>query len=256
MAEPAIILERDDDVALLRLNRPEARNSLRLDDIRRLAGLLEEVASSGARCLVLRGSGAAFCAGRDLKETDPERDDTRAILGGLINPLLLRLCDLPIPTIAMVRGPALGLGLGLVLACDIALVAEDALLGSPFRAIGCVLDSGGHYFLARRLGRHRAAELIFTGRLVSGREAAVIGLVNRAVAALDLEAQALLLAHDIVAGPTAAFRAAKQILAGDRDLPEVLDLEAQYQAAALASRDGREGIRAFQEKRKPRFTGD
>ena len=255
MAESAIVLDRDGDLAVLRLDRPGAKNSLRLDDIRLLRDLLERVAASDARCLLLRGTGDAFCAGRDLKETDPERDDTRAILAELINPVLLQLDGLPIPSLALVRGPALGLGLGLALACDITLVAENALLGSPFRAIGCVLDSGGHHFLERRLGRHKAAELIFTGRLLSGREAAALGLVNRAVAALDLDAEGLRLAREIAAGPTAAFRASKQILGEDRGLPEVLDLEARYQAEALASRDGREGIRAFQEKRKPRFVG-
>jgi enoyl-CoA hydratase/carnithine racemase len=169
--------------------------------------------------------------------------------------VLLRLYHLPIPTVALVRGPALGLGFGLALACDITLVADDALLGSPFRTIGCVLDSGGHYFLERRLGRHRAAELVFTGRLLSGREAAQIGLVNRALAAVDLDAHGLELAREIAAGPTAAFRSSKEILRGDRALPEILELEARYQAEALASRDGREGIRAFQEKRKPKFIG-
>jgi 2-(1,2-epoxy-1,2-dihydrophenyl)acetyl-CoA isomerase len=255
VAEPAIILERDGDVAIIRLDRPEARNSLRLDDIRLLRDLLDRVAASDARCLLLCGTGDAFCAGRDLKETDPERDDTRAILAELINPLLLRLHDLPIPSLALVRGPALGLGLGLALACDITVVAENALVGSPFRAIGCILDAGGHYFLQHRLGRHKAAELVFTGRLLSGREAAAVGLVNRAVAALDLDAEGLKLAQEIAAGPTAAFRASKRILGGDRGLAEVLDLEARYQAEALASRDGREGIRAFQEKRKARFIG-
>jgi 2-(1,2-epoxy-1,2-dihydrophenyl)acetyl-CoA isomerase len=255
VAEPALQLARDGDVAILRLDRPEAKNSLRLDDIRLLRELLERVAASDARCLLLRGTGDAFCAGRDLKETDPERDDTNAILAELINPVLLRLHALPIPSLALVHGPALGLGLGLALACDITVVAENALLGSPFRGIGCVLDSGGHYFLERRLGRHKTAELIFTGRLLSGREAAAINLVNRAVAALDLDVEGLKLAREIAAGPTASFRASKQILGGDRGLREVLELEARYQAEALASRDGREGIRAFQEKRKPKFVG-
>jgi 2-(1,2-epoxy-1,2-dihydrophenyl)acetyl-CoA isomerase len=251
----AILFERQDDLGMLTLNRPQARNSLRLDDVRLLGERLTEAMSSGVRCLMLSGAGDAFCAGRDLKETDPENDDTRAILRDVINPVLLSLYDLPLPTIAVVKGPALGLGFGLALACDLTLAAENAVLGSPFRNIGCVLDSGGHYFMERRIGRHRAAELIFTGRLISGREAAQLGLINRAIGALALDAEAEALAREIATGPTAAFRASKRILNNDAGMSNVLDLEAAAQAEALASRDGREGIRAFQEKRKPRFTG-
>lgn len=255
MSEPAILRESRGDVAVIRLNRPQAKNSLRLDDIRWLHREIRSIAASPARCLMLTGAGDAFCAGRDLKEMEPERNDALAVLAELINPLILDLRQLPIPTLAAIRGPALGLGLGLALACDVSLVAENAVLGSPFRSIGCVLDSGGHFFLAERLGPHRAAELIFTGRLLSGREAAAIGLVNRAVPALTLAGESEKIAADIAAGPTASFRASKEILARPRQLADVLELEAKFQAAALESHDGREGIRAFQEKRKPQFVG-
>jgi enoyl-CoA hydratase/carnithine racemase len=255
MPEPAILRESLGDVAVLRLNRPQARNSLRLEDIRLLREEIESIGASPARCLLLAGTGDAFCAGRDLKEMDPERNDAMAVLAELINPLILSLRRLALPTVAAIRGPALGLGFGLALACDVSLVAENAVLGSPFRNIGCVLDSGGHFFLAERLGPHRAAELIFTGRLLSGREAAAIGLVNRAVPALTLAAESEKLAASIASGPTGSFRASKEILVQPRPLAEVLELEAKFQAAALESHDGREGILAFQEKRKPRFVG-
>jgi len=128
-------------------------------------------------------------------------------------------------------------------------------LGSPFAALGCVLDSGGHYWLASRIGRHRAAELIFAGRMLSGREAAAIGLVNRSVGARDLASAAHALARDIAAGPTAAFRASKTILGLPAIMEEVLAMEAAAQGAALASADGQEGMRAFREKRRPLFVG-
>ncbi|NYZ15818.1 enoyl-CoA hydratase [Azospirillum sp. RWY-5-1] len=250
-----IRLQRDGAVATVTLNRPETRNSLRLREIGALAEVLSAIPGSGARSLILRGEGGAFCAGRDLKETDPDNDDTQAILRDVINPVFLRIRDLPIPTIAAVRGPALGLGLGLALSCDVTYVAEDAVLGSPFRNIGAILDSGGHHFLAERIGPHRAMEMIVSGRLIPGREAAALGIVNRAFGALDLDAAAAEFARSAAAGPTRAFGYSKLILRTARTLEETLELEARYQADALRTADAREGIRAFQEKRKPTFTG-
>lgn len=255
MSTDAIRVERQGAVAVVTLNRPDSKNSLRLSDISALSAVLDGIPGSGARALLLRGEGGSFCAGRDLKETDPETDDTLAILRDVINPVFLKLRDLPIPTVAAVRGPALGLGLGLALACDVTYVAEDAVLGSPFRNIGAILDSGGHHFLADRIGPHRAMELIVSGRLISGREAAAMGIVNRAFGALDLDQAAGEFARSAAAGPTLAFGFSKTILRVPRTLEEVLELEARYQAEALRSNDARAGIRAFQEKRKPVFTG-
>jgi len=245
----------EDALAILTLNRPQTRNSLRVDEMAAVGVAVDEMVAAGARAVLIRGEGGAFCAGRDLKETNPETDDTLSILRDRINPALQKVRDCLLPTIAAVDGPALGFGFGLALACDITIVADDALLGSPFRNIGAVLDSGGHYYLRERVGRHRAAEIIFTGRLLSGREAAVMGLVNRSVGALDLAAIAQRMARDMAAGPTAAFRASKKILAQDRPYEEVAAMEAACQAEVLAGADGMEGIRAFQEKRRPRFVG-
>ena len=208
-----------------------------------------------ARCLVIRGAGASFCSGRDVREIDPDGEDAYEILRDRIGPILQRLYTLPVPTIASVRGPALGFGLGLALACDITIASDDAIFGSPFRRIGAVLDSGGHYFFQRRLGRHRAAELVFTGRMLSGREAADLGLINEAVAADALAARTAELAGLIASGPTAAFRATKDILSEDRSFDEVLELEARYQKEVTRGPDGQEGLAAFRERRSPVFRG-
>jgi len=253
--DDVIRLETANGVAVVTIDRPAAKNSLTVPQIERLTVVIGAACAGDARCLVLRGAGDAFCAGRDLKATDPEHDDTEAILNESIHPALHAVRRAEIPTIAAVRGPALGFGFGLALACDIVLVADDAKLGSPFRNIGAVLDTGGHWFLRERLGRHRAAELVFTGRLLSGREAAALGLVNASHGAASLDVAAMDMAGSIAAGPTAAFRATKEILDDARDYDDTLRLEALHQARALASVDGREGIRAFQEKRKPRFVG-
>lgn len=253
--QPAVRCRVDEGIAWITLNRPETRNSLTVSEMVDVGVAFQRAARAGVRCVLVSGEGGAFCAGRDLKRADPAQDDTYDILARHINPALnaVRRCE--VPTIAAVAGPALGFGLGLALACDITLVADNALLGSPFRKIGLLPDSGAHYYLRERLGRHRAAELILTGRLVSGREAAAMGLVNRSVGASSLEALAREMATDIASGPTRAFRSSKKILDCPDTYEQMAELEAQLQSEAIKGRDGMEGIQAFQEKRVPRFIG-
>lgn len=251
----AIEMECREDVVVVRINRPETKNSLTVAQIDELAAAIAKASSSAARCLLLTGAGGSFCAGRDLREVDPDQDDTYRIIASSINPLLCAVRQFPVPTVASVAGPALGLGFGLALSCDIVLAAENATFGSPFRHFGGVTDSGGHYYLERRLGRHRAAELIFTGRLIDGVAAAAMGLINKAVPMAELESESRSLTHDIASGPTGAFRATKHILAQTRTFEETIELEARSMQAALKAPDGREGLRAFREKRRARFSG-
>lgn len=254
-AEQVIRRERAGAVAIIRIERPHAKNSLTVEQMLELLGAVEDAGKSDARCVLLAGCNGCFCAGRDLKGVDPERDDTYGVLTTIINPLLRRLGALRMPTVAAVGGPALGLGLGLALSCDVVLAAEDAKFGSPFRSFGGVTDSGGHHFLRAALGRHRALELIFTGTLIDGREAARLGLVNRVLPAAELERASMDLCDDIAAGPTAAFAMSKEILSREREFEEVIELEARYMDAALRGPDGREGLRAYRERRTPRFIG-
>ncbi len=255
MSDGTVLLERQGAVAEIAFNRPESKNSLRPQELALLAEHLDAVEASDARCLLLRGEGGAFSAGRDIAGADPATDDNEALLKDGINPVLKRVKDFPLPTVAAVEGPCLGIGFGLAFACDIVLAADDAVLGSPFRNIGCILDSGGHWFMADRIGTHRTLELIYTGRLISGREASDMGLINRALARLDLLPEARKLAGNIAAGPTIAFKISKRILAEGADYARTLDLEAEGQAEALRTEDGVEGFKAFQEKRRPTFHG-
>ena len=172
---------------------------------------------------------------------------------------MARMAGLAVPTIAAVHGACLGTGLGLALACDVVYAADDARIGSPFARIGAVLDSGAHAAFVSRVGPHRALELVYTGRLLSGREAAEWGLVNRSVAGADLVRRTREMAGTIAHGPTAAFLESKRIVRmiqdGSPSFADLLAAEAAAQGRASRTHDYQDGISAFQEKRKPAFTG-
>ena len=257
MSDP-ILLERDGDVAEIVLNRPERRNAFDKAAVEAFVAALDELEKSPPRALLLRGEGKGFCAGRDLSDAEPLTEDAEAILREL-NPLVARLVGLRCPTVAAVQGAALGFGLGLALACDLLLVGEGAKVGSPFAAIGAVLDSGSHHFLCSRIGPARTLELVYTGRFLSGAEAVEWGIANSVHPDDELLDAARALVATIAAGPTTTFLLSKdlvaRIAAEGLPLDEVLAAEAAAQGAASRTHDYGEGITAFQEKRKPTFTG-
>jgi 2-(1,2-epoxy-1,2-dihydrophenyl)acetyl-CoA isomerase len=249
----------EDGVAELVLDRPGKMNAMSIAMVRELTASLDAAESGGARALLVRGEGRAFCSGRDLSEADPLHEDGEAILRDIVNPLMTRMAGLAMPTIAAVHGACLGTGLGLALACDVMCAADDARIGSPFARIGAVLDSGAHAALVSRIGPHRTLELVYTGRLLSGREAAEWGLVNRSVAGADLVRRTREMARTIAGGPTAAFLESKRLvrlIADSSPSPvELLAAEAAAQGRASRTHDYQDGITAFLEKRKPTFTG-
>jgi 2-(1,2-epoxy-1,2-dihydrophenyl)acetyl-CoA isomerase len=246
-------------VAEIVLNRPDKMNALNNAMMGELSEAFDAAEKAQVRALVIRGEGPGFCAGRDLADADPGNEDAEAILQAIFNPVIRRLADFPAPTFAAVHGACLGVGLGLALASDVVYVSEDAKIGSPFARIGAVLDSGGHKFFVQRIGPHRALELIYTSRLLSGTEAAAWGLVNQCVPKKDLVEKVRELAATVAKGPTAAFMESKRIIrmideeaAG---LSEVLNYEARAQGAAGRTADYKEGIGAFQQKRQAKFQG-
>ena len=249
----------ENQIAEIVLNRPEKLNAITPEMVEQLHTALLTAESREVRALILRGEGRAFSAGRDLTGVDPATDDAQRVLADVVNPLIRRVREFPSPTFAAVQGAALGIGLGLALACDVVVAAEDARIGSPFARIGAVLDSGGHAFFVERLGSHRALELIYTGRLLNGAEAAAWNLVNRSVPNEQLLETVRNLAASVAEGPTFSFRISKSLVHRIEDehlaLEDVLSAEAAAQGAASRTADYREGFAAFQDKRSPRFTG-
>ncbi len=248
-----------DGIARITLNAPTRLNALGADDLRDLTAAYADAEAASVRALVLRGEGRAFCAGRDIAGVDPATDDVAGYLDGLVTPLLQRIAAFPAPTFAAAQGASLGVGLGLLVATDVVYVAEDAKVGSPFAALGASLDSGGHWLLVSRLGPHRALDLIYSGRLISGAEAVAGGLFSRALPAASLWEEVDAAAEAAASGATQAFLASKRIVAGLSDgslgLWSSIAAENAAQAALRDTADYREGFRAFQEKRPPRFTG-
>ena len=248
-------LHIDADVATLSFTLAQPKNAFRSADALQLGACLREAQELGARCLVLRGTERVFSAGWDIGSIDSNANDPMAMIEEIVAPLCRCLRELHMPTIAAVAGPALGFGFGLAMCCDIVLAEETALLGSPFRHIGMVPDTGTHHVLLSRLGYGRAAELIYTGRLLSGCEAAESQLVNRAVAVGTVAAEADAMARQIASGPTVALNLSKQILQAGGRFEEMMAREAEALKTCFGTADLREGMSAFMQKRAPVFKG-
>jgi 2-(1,2-epoxy-1,2-dihydrophenyl)acetyl-CoA isomerase len=260
MGYATIVLERAGAVATITLNRPEARNALDLTMRRELTAALDEIeADQTARVLILTGAGGNFCAGGDVRVMKQAERPSAAVRERLeaLNRLVVRLFEFPRPTLAMVDGFAVGAGCNLALACDLVVASDRARLGEVFARLGLVPDGGGTWLLPRLCGLARAKQLVFTAEIIGAVEADRLGLVNRVVPAAELAAATRALAETIAAGPPLALRLAKQIMtrAVTTDLRTALEQEAFAQSITADSQDHQEGLRAFSEKRPPRFTG-
>jgi len=249
----------DRHVATVRLNRPEALNAISGQLANELAGaLLRAAADPESWVVVLAAAGEkAFCVGADLKERN-QLDDP----GWMQNRILMRsmfdtLRSLPQPVIASVFGYALGGGFELALNCDLVVASHDAAFGLPEVTVGIVPGGGGTQLLARKAGLGRAKELVFTGRRLSGEEGFEMGLVTRLVEREALEAATMELATEVCRASPVAVREAKAAI--DRGfgiaLADGIELEDLAWRRNVASRDRREGVAAFNEKREPRWQG-
>lgn len=258
-----ILVEIEDGVGTLTLNRPEKLNAFVGDMRDRIADGLEELAGDDeVRVMVVTGRGRAFCAGADvgyLRElVEEERlGEARALVeaGRRVSRTIV---DAPKPVIAALNGPAAGGGANLALACDLRVASERASIGQTFNRIGLHPDWGGTYFLPRLVGPGVAAELIFTARMVEAAEARELGLFNRVVAHDRFREEVEELARRLARKPARPLRLAKEALRRSlaADLDEMLDYEVEAQVECFRSPEALEGIRAFLEKREPNFEGD
>jgi len=252
-------LERHEHVLEIQLNRPEALNAISTQLATELAGVTRDVAlDDGVRAVVLSASGdRAFCVGADLKERNAMSDEDfraqrlvfRAAFGGLLR--------LPQPTVAAVHGFALGGGCELALSCDVVVADETAVMGLPEVSIGLVPGGGGTQLALRRLGAGRAADVVLTARRIGAEEAHDLGLCDRLVPAGSAHKAALDLAEQIAGNSPVATRAAKRALRSGwgLDYAAAMDVEDAAWRTAAFSADRREGIAAFNEKRKPDWPG-
>ncbi|MCI0690245.1 MAG: enoyl-CoA hydratase-related protein [Sporichthyaceae bacterium] len=255
-----LAVRRHDRVAEIVLDRPEAHNALSTAMAGEIAAATAELAADREVRAVVLSSAAerAFCVGADLKERNSYTDDDlrrqrpvfRAAFGGVLG--------LPMPTIAAVHGFALGGGFEFALSCDLIVADQTAVVGLPEVTVGVIPGGGGTQLLARRVGYSKAADLIFTGRRLEAAEAASLGLVDRLVPAGQAGPAALELAATIAANSPVGVRNAKRALrlGLDGSLAAGLDIEDAAWRATAFSGDRREGVAAFNEKRRPDWPGE
>lgn len=255
-----ITVERDGNLGWVRINRPERLNAFAGDMRDRLDSALQELdAHDGVRCVAIIGVGRAFSTGGDVKVMAElaEKEDAAGfeelVRTGIR--VVKRIDEMRKPVIAAVNGAAAGAGACLALACDLRIASQNATIGLTFARVGLHPDWGGAYFLPRVIGSALAAELVFTGGMINARRAERLGLFNRVVPADDLEAAVRGLAGQIAGGPPEVIADAKRTLRRSlaADLDEILEMEASAQVRAFSSPDFHEGIKAFIEKRAPRF---
>ena len=254
---PLVLAEREGAVGVARLNRLEAHNALAAELTDELAALLEAWdADPEVRCVVIAGSDEVFASGGDIEALHTHSLSDALAQSG-VNSFWARLAACRVPLLAAVSGYALGGGLELALACDLVVAAEGSELGQPEIMLGLIPGGGGTQRLARAVGKHRAMELVLTGRRIDAAEAARIGLVNRVAPKRRWLEEALDLARTVAERPPLAARLAKQAIlaAGETSLSAGLDQERRLFELALATEDRVEGVNALLERRRPRFRG-
>lgn len=261
MENDLILTDRREGYRTITLNRPDRLNSFNeAMHTALMAALLDAETDSACRALVLTGAGRGFCAGQDLSDrvfSPGQVPDLSSTIEQFYNPLVRKLRSLRIPIICAVNGVAAGAGANIAFACDIVLAARSAKFIQAFAKIGLVPDSGGTWFLPRLVGPARARALALLAEPVPAEQAEAWGMIWKVVDDADLMNEAHRLAAHLSTQPTVGLGLIKKALDASEtnDLDEQLDLERDLQGQAGRTPDYQEGVRAFFEKRQPKFTG-
>ena len=256
-----VLVETHGDWMQITLNRPDKLNCLNKSMHLALRAALQQAHDQAARAVLITGAGRGFCAGQDLGDRRPGTSDwppdLQQTLNDYFNPNIKLITSLPAPVICAVNGVAAGAGMSIALACDVVLAADSASFIQSFSKIGLVPDAGSSWILPRRVGMARAMGLALTATPLSAADAEAWGLIWKRYEDDALLQAARAMAEQLASGPTAAFASTKMLMqrAATADIETQLDHEARAQKLCATSTDYTEGVRAFLDKRAPRFTG-
>jgi len=262
-AASSVLLDVTEGVATVTLNRPEAMNSLDVATKVLLRETLAQVAADDAvRCVVLRGTGRAFCTGQDLKEhvhllQNGGSEQLFSTVDEHYNPIVTTLVEMDKPVVAAVNGVAAGAGASLAMACDVRVVADTAGFNLAFAGVGLAADTGASIHLPLLVGRTRAMELLYFPRTVPAAEALEIGLASRVVAADDFDAEVAAVASRLAQGPTRAYGAIRRSVAfgATHDFAEAVAFESAMMQRTGATMDHQAAVDSFVAKERPTFRG-
>ena len=252
-----LLVSLEAGVKRVTFNNPARRNSIDFETMKRFTEAIKESFEDETRVIVITGAGDSFCAGADLQAGLSGARDVTTDLREVINPGVLAMRSLPKPIIARVHGHAAGIGCNYALAADIIVASDQAFFSQAFIKIGLMPDGGGTYFLPHLVGYNKAFELMALGDSVPAQQAFEMGMLNRVVAASELDATVDAMADRLASAPAIALAKIKAGLANglQSDLASALEFEAAGQGECFRSADFKEGVAAFLQKRKAVFTG-
>lgn len=257
---PSILFEISNSIATITLNRPEKYNAFNREMAFSLQHVLDECENNpGVRCVYITGNGNAFCAGQDLGEvTDPNGPGMAKILKEHFNPIVTKIRNLNKPVVAAVNGIAAGAGANIALCCDIVIAAKSASFIQAFSKIGLIPDNGGTFFLPRLIGFQKAGAFMMLGDKIDAEQAEKTGMIYKCFPDKTFAKEAEKLAATLAVLPTKGIAYTKQALnkSLQQTLAEQLQTEDELQQKAALTKDFKEGVAAFLEKRKANFTGE
>jgi 2-(1,2-epoxy-1,2-dihydrophenyl)acetyl-CoA isomerase len=258
-AEALVLWHEENRVGYITLNRPDGANALSTEMARALCAAIDRARRADIDAVLLSARGKQFCAGGDIREFVARQDDLASLVNdilALVHPAIQTLAELPLPVVSALQGPIGGAGIAVALCADIVLAAPQMKLRGGYSAIGLSPDLGASYFLARRAGSARAKTILMTNRSIPAEQCLQWGLVDQICAAEALQSRARGLAEQLAHGARGSLAGIKWLCdhAFEHDLATHLRLEREALVRAAGSSDAHEGVRAFVEKREPRFS--